>query len=985
MRFKLLFIIILILLTGNILPAYAQSPDNNYSFWQKTNTPWVDSVFNSLSKEEQIAQLIFIAAYSNGDFSHKVAITDLIREYKVGGLIFFQGTPEEQAKLTNFYQSESKTPLMIAMDAEWGLGERLKNTIKFPFQMTLGAIQDDNLIYQMGVEVGRELKRLGVHLNFAPVVDINNNPSNPVINYRSFGMDKNKVASKSIMYMKGMQDEGIIATAKHFPGHGDTDTDSHLALPVITHDRNRLDSLELFPFRRIIDAGVGGVMIAHLNIPSLDPSPKLASTLSKPIVTNLLKEELGFKGLVITDALNMKGVTSNYSPGVVDAKALVAGNDVLEFTESVPKAIDEVKKAVDAGQISWKEIENRCRKVLAAKLWLGLNHPQQIELKDLSKDLNTPDAQVLNIKLNRAALTVLKNENNIIPVKGLAKTRIASLALRTNKLTSYQKMLANYTQVDHFFWDPEDPNADNVFNKLKSYDLIIAGFTNLDQRPYKNFGIDNNLKNALNILLKEKNVIITVFGNPFSLNNLPGIENSKGLIITYQNSRIAQEQAAQLIFGALSASGTLPVGVNEHFKLGDGMQVKSIGRLSYTIPEEEEMSSYLLETTIDSIAKSSIDLEVFPGCEVLVARNGAVIFNKTYGYHTYEKKTPVTKDNLYDFASVTKATGPLPALMQMVDEGKINLDAKFSTYWPSFENSNKKDLEVREILAHQSGLQSWIAFWKNTVKENGKFKFHTFKFDSTSKYNVQVDENLWLYKNYRKKMYKAIKKSPVSEEKKYLYSGLSFYLYPQIIKNLTGEDYEHYLKEHIYRPLGAYTLTFNPYRDYSLERIPPTENDTFFRKKQIHGHVHDEGASMMGGISGNAGLFATANDLAKLLQMYLQMGSFGGEEFIKESTIKEFSKCQFPDNNNRRGLGFDKPLLNNESLANNDAYPAKSASPSSFGHSGYTGTFAWVDPEKNIIYVFFSNRVYTTRENNKISKLNIRSKVLQAVYDSIKD
>ncbi len=323
--------------------------------------------------------------------------------------------------------------------------------------------------------------------------------------------------------------------------------------------------------------------------------------------------------------------------------------------------------------------------------------------------------------------------------------------------------------------------------------------------------------------------------------------------------------------------------------------------------------------------------------------------------------------------------------MQMVDEGKINLDAKFSTYWPSFKNSNKKDLEVREILAHQAGLQSWIAFWKNTVKENGKFKFHTFKFDSTSKYNVQVDDNLWLFKNYRKKMYTAIKKSPVSEEKKYLYSGLSFYLYPQIIKNLTGEDYEHYLKEHIYRPLGAYTMTFNPYRNYSLERIPPTEDDTFFRKKQIHGHVHDEGASMMGGISGNAGLFATANDLAKLLQMYLQMGSFGGEEFIKKPTMKEFSRSQFPDNNNRRGLGFDKPLLNNELLGKNAAYPAKSASPSSFGHSGYTGTFAWVDPEKNIIYVFFSNRVYPTRENNLISKMNIRSKVLQAVYDSIKN
>jgi CubicO group peptidase (beta-lactamase class C family) len=666
----------------------------------------------------------------------------------------------------------------------------------------------------------------------------------------------------------------------------------------------------------------------------------------------------------------------------VNIRAWIKGNDIMVSTENVPKAFAEIKDALKTGQISQKEIENRCRKMLAGKLWLGLDHPKQIELKDLDRDLNTPDAKVLNLKLIRASLTVLRNEEQVIPVKDLENKRIATLAMGTGKLTAYQKMLANYTKVDHFFWDPDDPEADNVFNKLKSYDLIIAGITSLDQR-YENFGIDGRLADAVNQLTGMKNVILSVFGNPFSLDKLSGIENSKGLIIAYQNNKIAREQAAQLVFGAVGASGTLPVRVNEFFKPGEGIPVKSIARLAYTLPEEEDMNSCFLEHTIDSIAKSSIDLKIFPGCEVLVARHGAVVFNKTYGYHTYEKRTPVAKDDLFDFASVTKATGPLPAIMQLVDAGKIDLDAKFSTYWPSFRHSNKEDMTVREVLAHQAGLKAWIPYWKNTVKKNGKFKFHTFKPDSSAKYNVPVDDHLWLYKNYRKKMYKAIKKTPVSTEKKYLYSGLSFYLYPQIIANLTGEDYETYLKKNIYRPLGAYDLTFNPYRDYPLEQIPPTENDTFFRKKQIHGYVHDEGAAMMGGVSGNAGLFATANDLAKLLQMYLQMGYYGGRRIIEKSTLEEFSKCQYPDNNNRRGLGFDKPVLDNASRSTDAAYPAKSASPSSFGHSGYTGTFVWVDPEKDIIYVFFSNRVYPTRENNKISKMNIRSKVLEAIYNSI--
>jgi beta-glucosidase-like glycosyl hydrolase/CubicO group peptidase (beta-lactamase class C family) len=945
--------------------------------------PWVDSVFATLSQDEQIAQLLYVAAYSNRGVEHEVEITDLIRKYKIGGLIFFQGDPATQAELTNFYQSESEVPLMIAMDGEWGLGMRLDGMIDFPYQMTLGAIQDESLIYQMGKEVAHQFKRLGVHLNLAPVVDVNNNPNNPVINFRSFGSDKENVARKGTEYMKGMQDHGILACAKHYPGHGDTDTDSHLDLPVIRHDRQRIHDVELYPFRELIDAGVASIMPTHISIPSLDSTPNLPATLSVPIVTDLLQEEMGFEGLVVTDALNMKGVTKFFPPGVVDAKALIAGNDVLEFTEDVEKAIAEIKKAANEGVISWGLIEKRCRRVLAAKQRVGLDHFQPVEIENIVEDLNPPSAHVLNRRLYEAALTVLSNADDILPVGNLESTRIATLGLQAVRPTAFQNMLDKYTRMDHYTWDPGNPQADSVFKKLEDYDLVIAGITGMNQRPYRNFDLHESLPDALSRLQGLPNVILTVFGNPYALDRMPGVEQFSGLVVAYQDNSTVQKIAAQMVFGAISASGKLPVAVNDHFRLGDGLTVNAIDRLAYSLPEALGMNGDFLEKKIDSIASAGIEAGAFPGCQVLVAKNGVVVFHKTYGYHTYEKRTPVKKEDLFDFASVTKITGSLPAIMQLHDQGKFDLDVPFSTYWPDFKRSNKSELTVREILAHQSGMIAWIPYWRNTVKKSGRFKCHTFKKDSIRKYTVPVIEDLYLHSNYLRKMDRAIRKSEVSEEKKYLYSGLSFYLYPRIIENLTGENYENYIKKHVYQPIGAYTLTYNPYRLYPVQRIVPTEHDTFFRKKQIHGYVHDEGAAMMGGVSGNAGLFGTANDLAKLMQMYMQMGFYGGEQIISQPTMNAFTSYQYPGNDNRRGLGFDKPLVNNKTLPAEEAYPAQSASHSSFGHSGYTGTFTWADPEAEIVYVFFSNRVYPTRENQRIYQMNIRTSIQEAIYQSI--
>jgi beta-N-acetylhexosaminidase len=945
--------------------------------------PWVDSVLNSLSLNEQIAQCIWIAAYSNRDISHEVEIVDIIRNYKIGGLVFFQGTPEKQAELTNFYQNISSIPLIIAMDAEWGLGMRLDNVDKFPYQMTLGAIQNDSLVYEMGKTVAEQMKRLGVHVNFAPVADINNNPLNPVINYRSFGENRENVASKVTMYMKGMQDNGILATAKHFPGHGDTGTDSHYDLPLINNSRERFDSLELYPFKRLINTGVGSIMSAHLSIPSLDTTRNLPSTLSKPIITGLLKNELGFKGIVVTDAMNMQGLTKYFKPGEAEAKAMVAGNDVLEFVNDVEAAIGEIIYYVVTGKLTKEEIALKCRKILALKYWSGLNNYEVIKSENITKELSPVKTKKLIRELYINSMTVLNNRQSIIPVKRLDTLKIATLAIGKDQVTPYQEMLSNYATADHFFINLADTgNPDIVLNKLKNYNLVIAGIFNTDQRPNMNFGIPEGLNGFIDSLIAKKRCIITYFGNAYAVNRIPSLQNAYGLIVTYQENTYVQEIAAQLVFGGTGASGTLPVTINENYPAGFGKNTEGNIRLQYGFPENEGIPGDMLNRKIDSIVQEGIVAGAFPGCEVMVARNGTVIFSKTYGYQTYDNRISVEKGDLYDLASLTKITGPLAGLMLLDDEGRFSPDEKLGTYLPEFRNSNKADLVLSDILTHQAGLKDWIPFWEETVRKNGKFKRNIFRSEYSENYPVEVAEGMFLNKNYRNNIFREIKKSKLGE-KKYIYSDLGFILIPEIISNLTGENWYTFITDSIFDRLGANNIVFNPYSKFPLSGIVPTEYDSLFRKQLLLGTVHDEASAMLGGIAGHAGLFSTANDLMKVMELYRRMGNYGGEQIISKEKVEKYTKVQFPENNNRRGLGFDKPLLNNLEVNDKDAYPTKGASPSSFGHFGFTGTFAWVDPVYGLTFVFLCNRVYPTRNNNLLSELNIRTRILQVLYDSI--
>ena len=943
------------------------------------NTHWADSVFKTLTTDQRIAQLFMVAAYSNKDKAHLKEIKKLVDEYYIGGLIFFQGGPIRQAILANCYQSCVNIPLLMSMDAEWGLGMRLDSTIKFPRQMTLGAIQNDSLVYEMGVEIARQCKRLGMQINFAPDIDVNNNPLNPVIGNRSFGENKFNVTRKAIMYMKGMQDNYVLATGKHFPGHGDTDSDSHKTLPTIKSSRQRLDTLELYPFKELINQGLGSVMVAHLSIPSLDTTPNQPSTLTKKIVTGLLKDTLGFTGLVFTDALNMKGVSKFYKPGEVSAKALIAGNDVLLFPEDVPQGLAEIKAAIARGEISQEEIDKRCMKILLLKQWVGLNHYSKIKISNLYEDLNTPKADLLNRKLTEASITLLQKRNNLIPLQQLDSLKIASLSLGYKELNIFQKTLSNYAPVVHYGIDKDAKKLlfDTVLTALKKYNLVLIQLNNTNNKPDKDFGLTPQVVAMLKAVMKQNRVILTIPANPYILGKIDSLQAAEGIIMSYEDNDYSASYSAQLIFGGIGAKGKLPISPSDYFKAGTGIETTAI-RFKYTTPEEVGADSKVF-SKIDSIALKGVKDKVFPGCQVLVAKNGKVIYQKAFGYHTYENKIEVKNDDVYDIASITKIVASTASLMKLMDEKKISLDNKLSDYLPELNGSNKADIGLREMLTHQAGLRDWIPFWLNTINKDGSYKPGIYSRTPNENYMKRVADDLYINNNYEDTMYRQIMDSPLKNRGKYLYSDLGYYLLKKIIEKQSGSALNIYVQNKFYNPLGLSTMGYKPLARFEMNRIVPTEFDAKFRKQLLHGDVHDQGAAMLGGVGGHAGIFSNANDLAVMMQLFLNKGEYGGVRYIDSATVSECTKCQYCKEN-RRAIGFDKPELNHDK----ESPVCDCVSYMSFGHGGFTGTLAWADPQNQLVYIFLSNRVYPDADENKLAKSGIRTKIQEILYGALK-
>ncbi len=922
---------------------------------------WVDSVFNSLNNEEKIAQLIVIRAHSNLGPDHVAQVTDLIKKYNVGGLCFFQGGPVRQADLTNYYQSISKTPLLVTIDAEYGLGMRLDSVTKFPYQLTLGALNDPSLIYEMGRAVGEQCKRIGVQVNYAPVVDINNDPDNPVIGFRSFGEDKDKVTKFGLAYMKGMQDVGIMACAKHFPGHGDVSVDSHLDLPVIKKSVEELDSLELKPFKALFDAGVGGVMIAHLYIPAIDSTPNMATSLSKNNVTGLLRNDLGYDGLTFTDALEMKGVAKYWPGGEIAAQALIAGNDMLCLPESVPGAIAAVEKAIDGKKLSWDDINAKLKKVLHAKYHLGLSKWNPVDTTNLVNDLNARTDEI-RYRVARQTITFVKNK---IP-NYIASPKIACVSIGASSRGFFVNTLHERRKADVFSFSYKDGanKADSILRAIRSagYDEIVVSVTGYSLRPANNYGIS---RSAIDLFdqLQKFNTKNYVFGNVLAIKNFL---SASQLIACYQDDDITQYTAADQYAGLINAKGSLPVSIGE-FKYGYS---------AYSPPNYAFDKFY----RVDSIVSDAIDRGAFPGCVVLAARDGKIIYQKAYGHYQFNPSSPQTKpESIFDLASLTKISATTVSIMKLYDQGKINLNGKLGDYLPSTKGTNKAKLRISDILLHQAGLEPDVLFYKY-VRDSVTHQPNPAIISAEKPgFTIRVADNLYLRNDWLDTAFQLVLNSKLGPSNKYVYSDLDFILLGKVVEAVSKMPLDQYVRKTFYKPLDMKTTGFKPLEKFRHDQIVPTELDTLFRWQMLWGDVHDYSASVLGQVAGHAGLFSDARDLFRLYQMLLNEGTFNDQRYLKSKTIKLFTS--YHSSISRRGYGFDKPEKDN--VSRNQPYPAAKVSPETFGHTGWTGTCVWVDPKYKIIYIFLSNRVLSQVNNGKLSGLSIRGKIQDAIYKAL--
>lgn len=955
---------------------------------------WVDSVFDSMTPDERIGQLFMPVVEVKNTAANKEVLRKYIRDYKVGGVLYSKGTASDQAELTNFGQSQARIPLFVSLDGEWGLSMRLEGTTRFPRNMMLGALSNDSLIYAYGQEVGRQCREMGIHVNFAPVLDLNSNPANPVIGTRSFGEDKELVAQKAIRYGQGLESYGVMAVGKHFPGHGDTSVDSHHALPKLAHDSARMYGYEIAPFKQYIDAGLSGMLTAHLEIPSLDTENNRPSSLSPKIIDGILKKELGFEGLVFTDGLAMKGV-SNQPDFCV--KALLAGNDVLLGPYPLATHVENVKRAVSRGDLPMSVVEEKCLRILRYKYIAGLSKtPSPVKTEGLGGRLNTQATERLNRQLHAEAITLLKNERGMLPLQRLDEKMISVVTVGKPTGNGFVKTLAKYGPQRDFSMNATSTKAvtDQILKDTRSSNLLIVGVYS-DKAQEAAF---------VRTLCAGRKFILVFFNSPYRMKTFGTlIPEAEAVVMAYENSPLSQEYAAQVIYGGIEAKGRLSVSVPGLFGLNTGVKTDKT-RLGFEMPETAGVDSRKLRK-IDEIVAEGIAEKAFPGCQILVAKAGKVIFSKSYGYFDYAQTKKVEDSDLYDLASVTKAAATVPAVMKVRDAYDVKTQQKLSRYIPELKGSDKENLTIREALFHETGLPAGYPFYRMAIDlktldaplfkgvrdanyrlqaDQKLFAHNDYKYfadlissEKDDRFALQVADGMFLNVAFKDSVLQKLIDQPLKGRGKYRYSCLNFVLLRQAVENITKKRFDTYVEKEIYAPLGAGNLLYNPLRRIDRTRIAPTENDHFLRKQILIGYVHDEIAAFEGGVEGNAGLFGNAGDLAKLLQLYLNQGEYGGERFFTEETARLFTMSKSP--NSRRGMGFDKP----NTLAPQNSPAAAQAPASVYGHTGYTGTCFWVDPDNELIYIFLTNRVYPNRWNTKLMKSNYRTRIQAVVYDAM--
>lgn len=937
---------------------------------------WVDSVLKSMTLDEKIGQLFMVQAYSNKEAKHEQEINDLIEKHHIGGLIFMQGTPEKQIELYNQYQSKSRVPLLVGFDGEWGLSMRIKPSFAYPWNMTLGAVQDNSLIYKVGQQIGEHCKQVGVHINFAPVVDINTNPKNPIIGNRSFGEDKHNVTQKSRAFIEGIQSAGVLANAKHFPGHGDTASDSHKTLPVVNFSWERLDSLELYPYQQLVNSKLASVMVAHLDVPSLKTENGKPTSISKKVVTDLLKNKIGFGGLVFTDALNMKGVANYAQADRVSLEAFKAGNDMLLIPVDVPNGVAMIKQAIMKKELTEDRLDNSVKKILQAKYLVGLNHLKILSSDKVQQRIHTEKDDLLFKNVAENAVTLVKNTQDFLPLTRLDTLKIASVSLGDSQANTFVTTLQKYTEVIAV----KDLTVANYQAKLKDFNTIVIGFHKSDEHPWKSYELSSSEIQLIQKISAKKKVILTVFASPYALLKLNGFKNSSNVVVAYQNNAIFQSVAAQQIFGALPFLGKLPVSVSDTYKVGSGVPTGVLKRLQYGHPNEVGMDTDKL-SKIDSVAYSIIKKKMTPGLQVLVARKGKVIYEKAFGFYTYDSVQKVTVNSMYDLASLTKILGAMPLFLQGFEKGDIRLDSTLGELIPEFKDSPIESLLMIDMLTHQSGLQAWIPFYLKTldsVSHRPEKKWYSNQ--KSKNFSVKVADSLFLKNEYVDSLFQVIKTTPLREKQDYEYSDLTFILSRRIFENKYKKQMDSLYYETFTNTLGASKLLYNPLQKFIKDSIVPSELDNYYRFQKVQGTVHDMAAAMLGGVSGNAGLFGNANDVAKMMQLYLNKGLYGGKRYFRSHTFEVFNKSYFRNRDNRRALVLDKPS-GDKNISNS----CNCTSEASFGHSGFTGTFTWADPETELIYVFLSNRTYPTMTNNELGRNDIRTNIQEMIQNALKN
>ncbi|PZP49757.1 MAG: serine hydrolase [Pseudopedobacter saltans] len=939
---------------------------------------WVDSVFQKLSFKKKVGQLMVIRESNtqNGKpIFYEKELKKYIHQYGIGSICPFQGGAVEQALILNELQQKSKIPLMVCIDGEMGLGMRVTAVDKFPDQLTMGAMDNPALVYTIGEAMAEQCKRLGIQVDYAPVIDINNNPNNPVIGYRSFGQDKWRVAQYGVQIMKGLQSKGVMATAKHFPGHGDVAVDSHLDLPVINKSLAELDTMELIPFKEIFKAGVGSVMIAHLSIPAIDSTPNLATSLSAKNVNGLLRQTLGFKGISFTDALEMKGVAKFFPQGKAGVQSLIAGNDMLCLPGDVKGTIKELKKAIKEGRFTEAELDERVKKVLLAKYNLGLSQKPMVDTANLLADLNK-EVPTLRAAVALNAMTLLRLTNDDILNPSIGK--VAYVALGTSSNTTIGNAFNNDFKADQYnvSYKSDANTIKNVLSSLKAkkYDKIYIGVHDFSKRPANNFGIPDAIAQLANDIDKNFNAATVVFGNPYAAKFFL---NAKNLVVAYEDDSIFQKAAFNALTQQADFKGHLPVTVSEDFPFNYGVK-KNDNSVVYPASVGMNADKLLI---IDSIVNGAIADHAFPGCEVLIARKGRIAFYKNYGYLTYDSTQHVATKDLYDIASCTKISATTVSIMRLVEEGKVSLEKTIGDYLPVYLGSDKANMTIRNVLLHQAGFLPDTFFDRDYLDKNGNPLPGYFSSVKNDSFSVTVTDKMFFRKDLLPKIDSAIRADKLGPKDKYVYSDNDFIILGEIVQKVSGLPLDQYAAQNFYKPLGMSTTTFLPLEHgFQKNEIAPTEFEKTFRQQQLWGTVHDPRAALMGGVAGHAGLFTDAMDLSKLYLMLLNGGTWQGQKYFQKSTIDQWTS--YNSNISHRGLGFDKPYKDNATEKN--PYPSRYASPQAFGHTGYTGTCVWADPKEELLLVFLSNRVYPDGGSNlKLSRLKVRENILDAAYQAI--